>query len=122
MKIIKKPKCVEGGAREYFILTCDFNSLEARCGAIDTVLNNAGLDPVLYDVYQDGSILDLHCTTGFATFCSSIHMKAIRVHDDIDNKDWVFSPVSKVKVLRGGKEEVVKSTELQISDHILDIG
>lgn len=121
MKITKKENCLKGGVKNFFILTCDFNSLEARCGAIDTVLNPSGLDPVLYDVYKDGSVLDLHCTTGFATFCNSIHMKAIRVHDDVNDKNWVFSPISKVKVKRDDKEIVVLASELSTKDHILEV-
>ncbi len=134
MIIRKKEKCIEGGARAHFIVTCDFASLEARLAAIDTFLNEnpeerfytadestSKPDPILYDVYKDGSTTsDLHSMTGFGTFVGSTHMKAIRVHDDVDNKDYVFAPKSKCKVLRDGQEIVITAPELLPTDHIIE--
>lgn len=115
-------------------MTCDFSSLQARLAAIDTCLNDSpdakfyspetyGLmpDPVLLDVYKDGSkVSDLHSMTGFNTFVSSVKMKAIRVHDDLDNKDYVFAPISKCRIKRNGKEETVLAKDLQENDHIIE--
>ena len=109
MIVKKKENCREGGQRSYFIATCDFASLQARLASIDTFLNEcpdstfdspeaqaAKADPVLYNVYRDGSdTSDLHSMTGFGTFVGSTHMKGIKVHDDVDNKDYVFAPKSK---------------------------
>ena len=47
-------------------------------------------------------------------------MPAIRVHDDADNKDYVFADTSKVRVERAGKEETIKASELLPNDHILE--
>lgn len=134
MVIRKKENCIEGGQRSYFLLTCDFASLEARLAAIDTFLNEdpnekfytaekstTMPDPTLYSVYKDGSTTsDLHSMTGFGTFVGSTHMKAIRVHDDVDNKDYVFAPKSKCKVLRDGQEIIVTASELLPNDHIIE--
>ena len=137
MFIKKKENCREGGQRGYFLLTCDFASLQARLASIDTFLNEcpdatfdspegqkAKPDPVLYSVYRDGSdTSDLHSMTGFGTFVGSIGMKAIRVHDDVDNKDYVFANSSKVRVERAGCPAdglVIKACELQPTDHILE--
>lgn len=124
MKIIRKANCIEGGNRSYFLLTADFASLEARLAAIDTFYNPETYpdpDPVLYSVYRDGSkTSDLHSMTGYGTFCSSVGMKAYRVHDDVDNKDYVFAPTSKVRVDRAGTEMVITAKELQENDHILE--
>lgn len=135
MNIKQIKNCREGGQRSWFLLTCDYASLEARLAAIDTFMNNNPTfkyvdeksseqympDPVLLDVYKDGSPLgDLHSMTGFGTFVGSIHMKAIRVHDDVDDKDYVFAPMSKCKVLREGKEIIVNADDLLESDHILE--
>lgn len=78
-------------------------------------------DSVLYGVYKDGSdTSDLHSMTGFGTFVGSVNMQAIRVHDDVDNKDYVFAPTSKCKVKRGNDEVIVLAKDLQASDHIIE--
>lgn len=135
MIVKKTPNCEEGSHRSWFLLTCDYASLEARLAAIDTFLNsNPEMqykddesssaykpDPVLLEVYKDGSATgDLHSMTGFGTFVGSVHMKAIRVHDDTDNKDYVFAPMSKCKVLRNGEETVIKADELVETDHVIE--
>lgn len=134
MVIRKKENCIEGGHHSWFLLTCDFASLEARLAAIDTFLNEdpnekfytaemstTMPDSTLYNVYKDGSTTsDLHSMTGFGTFVGSTHMKAIRVHDDVDNRDYVFAPKSKCKVLRDGQEIIVTAPELLPSDHIIE--
>lgn len=134
MIVKKKENCREGGQRSYFIATCDFASLQARLASIDTFLNEcpdstfdspegqaAKADPVLYNVYRDGSdTSDLHSMTGFGTFVGSTHMKGIKVHDDVDNKDYVFAPKSKCKVLRDGNEVTVFASELITTDHIIE--
>ena len=135
MIIRKKENCREGAARSWFLLTCDFASLEARLAAIDTFKNDCPNkpfisatdsketpDPVLYNVYKDGSdTSDLHSMTGFGTFVKSVNMKAIRVHDDADNKDYVFAPTSNVRVKRAdGTEAKIKAKDLVTTDHILE--
>ena len=75
----------------------------------------------VYNVYKDGSdTSDLHSMTGFGTFVGSTHMKAIRVHDDVDNKDYVFAAKSKCKVLRDGQETTCFASELLPTDHIIE--
>lgn len=135
MIIKKKENCREGGQRSYMLLTCDFASLEARLAAIDTFKNDCPNvpfinaadsketpDPVLYNVYKDGSdTSDLHSMTGFGTFVKSVNMKAIRVHDDADNKDYVFAPLSNVRVKRAdGTEVKIKAKDLVATDHVLE--
>lgn len=118
----------------FFLLTCDYASLQARLASIDTFLNEcpdktfdspegqaAKADETLYNVYRDGSdTSDLHSMTGFGTFVGSTNMKAIKVHDDVDNKDYVFAPKSKCKVQRNGQEAVVYASELISTDHIIE--
>lgn len=118
----------------FFLLTCDYASLQARLASIDTFLNEcpnstfdspegqaAKADETLYNVYRDGSdTSDLHSMTGFGTFVGSTNMKAIKVHDDVDNKDYVFAAKSKCKVQRNGQEEVVYASELVPTDHIIE--
>lgn len=134
MIVKKKENCREGGNRGYFLLTCDYASLQARLASIDTFLNEcpnstfdspegqaAKADETLYNVYKDGSdTSDLHSMTGFGTFVGSTNMKAIKVHDDVDNKDYVFAPKSKCKVQHNGQETVVYASELMPSDHIIE--
>lgn len=134
MIVKKKENCREGGQRSYALLTCDYASLQARLASIDTFLNEcpnstfdspegqaAKADKVLYEVYKDGSdTSDLHSMTGFGTFVGSTNMKAIKVHDDVDNKDYVFAPKSKCKIQRNGQETVVYASELVPADHIIE--
>lgn len=56
--------------------------------------------------------------TGYNTFFKG--QKAIHVHDDVDNKDWVFHKDSPLRIERNGKEERVLASELQVTDHILE--
>lgn len=133
MIVKKKENCREGGQRSWFIATFDFASLQARLASIDTFYNNYDdlpynafdkthmPDKTLYEVYKDGSkVSDMHSMTGFGTFVDSIGMKAIRVHDDVNDKDYVFAANSKCKVRRGENEIVVKAEELQPFDHIIE--
>ena len=112
----------------------DFASLQARLASIDTFLNEcpdstfdspeaqaAKADPVLYNVYRDGSdTSDLHSMTGFGTFVGSTHMKGIKVHDSVDNKDYVLAAKSKCKVIRDRNEVTVFASELIPTDHIIE--
>lgn len=121
MTKIEKKFGIEGGDHSWFIVTGDFSSLEARLAAIDTCLNNDGIDPILFEVYKDGSkTSDLHSMTGFATFCKSVDMQAIHVHDDVDNKDYVFAAQSKMIVDRGGQRTTIFAKDLKSTDHILE--
>ena len=118
-KISKESSSIEGGNRSWFIATGDFSSLEARLAAIDTCLNTQGLDPVLYEVYRDGSkTSDLHSMTGFNTFVKG--RTAYEIHDSESGKDYVVDELSKFKVLRNGKETVVQAKELLETDSIVE--
>lgn len=123
MKIEVKKNCREGGTRSWFIATCDFSSLQVRLAAIDTAFQSKnGLpDPVLYDVYKEGSDKsDLHSMTGWKVFNESCGLHAIKVHDDVDGKDYVFAPTSRVKVELNGKQEEVLAKDLKPEHHILE--
>lgn len=134
MNIRKKENCREGGQRSFAILTADFASLQARLASIDTFYNESNDQPIidmkndpskpdqtLYNVYKDGSDMsDLHSVTGFGTFVGSVHMKGIHVHDDVDNKDYVFAASSKCRIKRGDEEKIVTADELQPFDHIIE--
>lgn len=134
MIVKKKENCREGGQRSWFLCTLDFASLEARLAAVDTFYNqcpnkaitdfkNCPYDPdeTLYNVYKDGSkTSDMHSMTGYGTFVGSVNMDAIRVHDDVDSRDYVFAPTSRCKVKRGDKEEIVFASDLQPFDHIIE--
>ena len=118
-KISRDTHSVEGGNRSWFIVTGDFSSLEARLAAIDTCLNDQGLDPVLYEVYKDGSkTSDLHSMTGFNTFVKG--RTAYEIHDAESGKDYVVDELSKFKVLRNGQETVVQAKELLETDSIVE--
>ena len=135
MIVKKKENCREGGQRGFFIMTADFSSLQARLCSIDTFINDcpkakfneeaaqkALPDPVLLSVYRDGSdTSDLHSMTGFGTFVKSINMPAIHIHDDVDNKDYVFTEVSNVRVRKAdGTEKKIQAKYLEVTDHILE--
>ena len=84
------------------------------------MLDDEGLDPVLHDVYREGSDhSDLHSMTGWSTFAKT--RKAFRVHDDVTNKDWLLDATSKVKVKRDSQEVACKATELLPKDEILEV-
>lgn len=90
-----------------------------RLAAIDTCLNEQGLDPVLYEVYKDHSdVSDLHSLTGFNTFAKG--RTAICVHDDSSGKDFVLDELSKLKVNRDNKEVVVQAKDLVATDEIIE--
>ena len=135
--MLEKKKTVEKVDKEvfFFLATCDFSSLQARLCSIDTFINDcpkakfneeaaqkALPDSVLLSVYRDGSdTSDLHSMTGFGTFVKSINMPAIHVHDDVDNKDYVFTEVSNVRVRKAdGTEKKIQAKYLEVTDHILE--
>lgn len=118
-KINKETASVEGGNRSWFIATGDFSSLEARLAAIDTCLNDQGLDPVLYEVYKDGSkTSDLHSMTGFNTFTKG--RTAYEIHDSESGKDYIVDALSKFKIRRNGEEIVVQAKDLTETDSIAE--
>ena len=121
-KIQKIENSKEGGNKSFFLATADFSSLEARLAAIDTSLNDTGLDPTLFQVYKDHSdTSDLHSMTGFNTFCKSVNMKVIHVYDDKSNKDYVFAATSNIRVKKAdGTEKKVQAQFLESTDEILE--
>lgn len=116
-KVQKIKNSVEGGNRSYFQVIFDFSSLEARLAAIDTYLNEQGLDPVLYDIYKDGGSGDLHSTTGFNTFAKG--RKCYHIVDDETGEEWRLDELSKLEINRNGQTMTVKASELQPTDKIL---
>lgn len=118
-KIKREKHSIEGGNRSYFQTIFDFSSLEARLAAIDTVLNDQGLDPVLYNIYKDGADGDLHSVTGFNTFAKS--RKCYKIHDDKTGKDYRLDKQQYVLVNRNGKEVAVQVENLDVNDSILEV-
>ena len=104
----------------YLLMTTDAASLEARIATSDTALNEGGIDPVLYAVYDPNSGLgeDLHSQTAFQVFCKSINMK-IKEAVDENGKTWMFVDVQDMKIKRNGEEMTVKGKEIVETDEIV---
>lgn len=117
---IRKEFSSEGGNQSYFLVTGDYSSLQAKCASIDTYLNPEGQDPLLKDIYREGSeISDLHSVTGHSTFCSSISQKGIHVTDETGKK-WAFLPKSKIKIIRDNNSIIIQAKDLIETDKIID--
>ena len=115
---IKKELSHDQGLKHYKLCTGDFGSLQCRLATIDTCLNPGGMDQTLKAVYEPGGLADLHCMTGFNTFVSALHRQVYDVTDD-KGKNWVFLPQQKIRISRGGEEQVIYGAEIQETDEIL---
>lgn len=104
---------------DYYLLTADANSLQARLATIDTAFDKEGIDPTLYELYRPGSPLgeDLHSMTSFATFGKSIGLKILDLEED--GKVWPCLKHQEIEVLRDGKEIIVTGAEVLPTDHII---
>lgn len=105
----------------YLLMTQDAASLEARVATSDTALNAGGIDKTLYDVYDPNSGYgeDLHSMTGWNTFCKSIDLQINEITDD-NGKVWLCADIQDMKIKRNGQEMIVKGSEIQESDEIVD--
>ena len=110
----------EAGKRSYYLMTSDAASLEARVATADTALNSQGIDPVLAEVYREGSDYgeDLHSVTSFNTFFGAVNREVLEMEEN--GKTWVFLPESQVKISRNGEEMVVTADQISETDSILD--
>ena len=76
MNKISKKLDKDCGLKHYRLATFDFSSLQMRLCSIDSALNPSGQDPVLYNIYKDGSDTDdMHSMTGFKTFVEPLYIK-----------------------------------------------
>ena len=118
---------LDAGYEEYFLITADMASLEARGAAIDTICNEQGLDPVLAEVYATNSKYgeDLHTASSFAVFgAPGANVQAMDLeYKDKDGKDVKITLIeeSLVKIKRGEKTKVIKAGILEESDDILEV-
>lgn len=110
----------EAGKRSYYLMTSDAASLEARVATADTALNPQGIDPVLAEVYREGSDYgeDLHSVTSFNTFFGAVNREVLEMEEN--GKKWVFLPESLVKISRNGEEMTVTADQITETDSILD--
>ena len=120
-KIKVDPHNKKAGKLCYLLMTQDAASLEARVACSDTALNDSGIDPVLYSVYDPvkGSG-DLHSQTSFNTFGASINLQINEIYDDATGKTWLCLDTQKIKINRDGKEMVVLGKDLLETDTIVD--
>lgn len=104
----------------YRLMTSDYSSLQARLAAIDTAMNDRGLDPVLYNLYKDDSdIRDMHCSTAFSTFGEATNLEIVDYEDE-DGKIWSILDDQFVLVKRDGIEIKVQGKDLIDTDKILE--
>jgi hypothetical protein len=104
---------------DYYLLTADANSLQARLATIDTAFDKEGIDPSLYELYKPGSPMgeDMHSSTSYATFGEAIGLKILDFEED--GKVWPCLKMQDIEVLRDGKEIIVTGAEVLPTDHII---
>lgn len=104
---------------DYYLLTADANSLQARLATIDTAFDKEGIDPSLYELYKPGSPLgeDMHTSTSFATFGQAIGLKILDFEED--GKVWSCLKMQEIEIERNGQEMIVLGKEVLPTDHII---
>jgi len=104
---------------DYYLLTADANSLQARLATIDTAFDKEGIDPSLYELYKPGSPLgeDMHTSTSFATFGQAIGLKILDFEED--GKVWPCLKMQEIEIERNGQEMIVLGKEVLPTDHII---
>lgn len=104
----------------YLLMTQDAASLEARVATSDTALNEDGIDPILFNVYDPkaGFGEDLHSMTGWNTFCKAVDLPINEITDD-DGKTWLVVDIQKIWVERDDKKQLITGAELRETDKIL---
>lgn len=109
------------GDRSYFISTIDAASLETRIAAIDTCLNPQGIDPMLYDLYREGSPLgeDMHTASSFSVFGEKVGKQVYEAEDE-NGKVWKYIDETKLHIMRDGKEMDVLGSEILETDSIIE--
>lgn len=105
----------------YLLVTQDAASLEARVCTSDTALNDQGIDPVMFAVYDPSAGLgeDLHSATSFNTFGKSINLQINEIVDDA-GKTWLCLDNQYLKVKRNNTELNVLGKDLLPTDEILE--
>lgn len=103
----------------YLLMTQDAASLEARVATSDTALNDSGIDPTLFAVYDpvhgNG---DLHSQTSFNTFGKSIDLQINEVTDE-NGKVWLVVDVQKIWIKRDGNPMLIPGSDLKETDEIV---
>lgn len=114
------PFSSEAGKLCYLLMTQDAASLEARIATADTALNEDGIDPVLFNVYdpKSGYGEDLHSATGLSVFCTATGMQINEVEDE-KGKTWLYADNQEMLIKRNGKELKVKGSDIVETDEIL---
>ena len=104
----------------YLLMTTDAASLEARVAVSDTVLNEEGIDPTLFSIYDPKSGLgeDMHSLTAHAIFCKSINMQINEAVDE-NGKTWIYLDNQDMHIRRNGKECKVVGSRILETDEIL---
>ena len=121
-KIKIDPHNKKAGKLCYLLMTSDAASLEARVATSDTALNDTGIDPVLYSIYDPASGLgeDLHSATSYNTFGKSINLQINEIVDDATGKTWLCLDNQQLKVSRNGTEIKVYGKDLKETDTVLE--
>ena len=118
-KIEIDPFNKKAGKLCYLMMTQDAASLEARVCTSDTVLNKNGIDKVLFSVYDPvHGNNDLHSTTSFATFGSSVNLQINEIVDE-NGKTWLCLDDQSIVVKRDGQQITVLGKELKETDEIV---
>lgn len=126
---------------KFKLVTLDYSALQTRLAGRDSVLNPQGVDPMLYELYKDGSTLggDMHAVTGFKTFVDPCHREIIEATDE-NGKVWIFDPIQALRIMPRKKNvgaevdlnvalyddkkdyyyQIVKGNEIVEDDVILD--
>lgn len=103
----------------YQLMTSDYSSLQARLAAIDTAMNDSGLDPVLFNLYRkDSDIRDMHCSTAYSTFGEATGLE-ITDYEDENGKIWSILDNQEIEIERDGQKIVVLGADLLDTDIIL---
>lgn len=120
LKIRIDPYNKKAGKLCYLLMTQDAASLEARVATADTALNDTGVDPTLFAVYDPNSGYgeDLHSTTGKSVFCDATGIQINEVLDE-NGKTWLYVDKQEMNIKRDGKELRVKGSDILETDEIL---
>jgi hypothetical protein len=121
----------EKGPEEYYLVTADVASAQNREAGIDQILNQKGIDDVMYQLYGSpsdehpdyGSLFgDMHSVTAYETFVRTVNAEVIEIHDDSTGKDWLCYQGSELWVKRQGQKDNLRIyvEDLKDTDEIID--
>jgi hypothetical protein len=113
---------------EYYLVTMDVASAQNREAGIDQILNENGIDEIMYELYGSptpehpnyGSLYgDMHSVTAFENLSAPVKAQVYEIHDDTTGKDWLCYQGSELWVKRDGKEIRVYVEDVKETDEII---